>query len=70
MSCQSVIKRIRTKLYLQQDELAKELGVSKSTVCNYESGRRMPKLRTARKIKEYADSHDIAVDMDELLRAS
>lgn len=38
------IIRLRALKYMTQSELAKKIGVSKTTMCNYEKGRSAPTL--------------------------
>lgn len=38
------IIRLRALKYMTQSELAKKIGVSKTTMCNYEKGRSVPTL--------------------------
>ena len=67
MSTQNVIKKIRINLELDQTEFAKELGVSKSTICKYEKGERTPRFRIARKIKELAEGKSLNVSIEDII---
>lgn len=46
------MKAARVNADLSQDEAAKKLGISKSTLQNYEAGTTIPDILTARKIGE------------------
>ena len=46
MEFQDKVKYVRMKLYLSQEALAKELGVSFATICRWEKGNRTPQLMT------------------------
>ena len=49
----SALKSLREKHGLTQDELAKELNLSKSTISMYESGDRIPRLPTMELLADY-----------------
>jgi DNA-binding XRE family transcriptional regulator len=66
----TVIKKIRNALYLQQSEMAEVLQISKASICKYEQGKTIPRLKVARKIKALADKNNIKVSMDDLIRIS
>ena len=57
-----VIEDARLQLDMQQIELARIMGVSKSTVCRWEKGERKPRYRKLRKL-----SVILQVPLDELL---
>ena len=56
------LKQLRTKKQLSQEELAKELGVSKSAIGMYERGKRTPPYESLEEIADYFN-----VDMDFLM---
>ena len=56
----SALKSLREKRGLTQDELAKELNLSKSTISMYESGDRIPRLPT---IELLADYFNVNIDV-------
>lgn len=58
----TVIKSLRTSHGLTQDELSKQLGISRSTIGMYESGAREPDFETLELIADYFN-----VDTDYLL---
>ena len=68
MSASIKIKEIRQKLCLEQSEFAKMLSVNKSSVCNYECGRRNPRMPTIRKIMDIAKRNKIKVDVEDFLQ--
>ena len=59
-----VIRQLRDKLGLSQENLAKELGVSFSTVNRWETGKSEPRGRAEEKILELIEKADI--DINEL----
>lgn len=67
MSAANVIKRLRQALCLEQQEFAEKIGVTKSSVCNYEKGIRVPRLPTIRKILELAKKHKIKIGVEDFL---
>jgi transcriptional regulator with XRE-family HTH domain len=56
-----VLKQLRLKADLSQEELAKQLGCSKSAISMYENGTREPNLETLEAIADYFN-----VDMNTL----
>lgn len=55
----NAFEALRRELHLTQDNFGKKLGLSKSLVNQYESGRSSPTVRTWLKMKESADLHGI-----------
>ena len=53
------LKTTRQKLLLTQEELAKELNVSLSTVNRWETGKARPKLSTMKTIKLFCKIHNL-----------
>ena len=47
------LKELRTGAGLTQAQLAKQLGVTQSTIGNWESGCRVPRTETARKVAAF-----------------
>lgn len=47
-----LVKRIRTRLHLTQEQLAREIGVSFSTVNQWENDRRCPQPYLRRRLQE------------------
>lgn len=47
------LKELRTEKELSQGELAKELGISRASIINYENGERIPDVEFAQKIADY-----------------
>lgn len=58
----TTFKKLRMKQNKTQTELARELGIARSTVSMYEQGEREPDLNTLEKIADY-----FQVDMNEIL---
>lgn len=61
------IKFIRNKQLLTQEEFAKQLGVSFTTVNRWESGKVKPSFRTLKLIDNYCKIHHIDIDITETL---
>ena len=53
------VKKIRTKLFMTQEELSKELGVHISTIKSWELNISVPGLRNQRKIVELCKKNNI-----------
>ena len=49
------IEEIRKERGIRQDELAKNMGVSRQTICSLENGRYNPSIILAYKIAKYFD---------------
>ena len=49
------IEEIRTKRGIRQEDLAKELGVSRQTISSLENGRYNPSIMLAYKLARYFD---------------
>ena len=65
MSFAEDIKKIRRKAFLTQDEFAKQLGVSYTTVNRWETGKAKPTLKTMKLIDDYCKEHGIDFDISE-----
>ena len=50
-----ILAALRVGLALTQAELAQRLGVSQSTVCLWEAGRRRPRRRSAARILRFME---------------
>lgn len=59
------IKKIRRKAFLTQEEFAKKLGVSYTTVNRWETGKAKPNLKTMKLIDAYCKEHNINFDVSE-----
>ena len=44
-----------SRAFISQDELAKRVGVTKTTICNWEMGRRFPDLKYRKLLMEALD---------------
>jgi transcriptional regulator with XRE-family HTH domain len=67
MSCSETVKRIRMALNLNQKNFADKLNLSKTSIYNYEEGRRKPKRSVVFKIRDLAKLNGIDVTLDELM---
>lgn len=61
MNYSKLLKNIRDKKLLTQEELAKELGVSFATVNRIEGNLHMPSFATRRKIHKYCELNGITL---------
>lgn len=59
------IKKIRRKAFLTQEEFAKKLGVSYTTVNRWETGKARPNLKTMKLIDSYCKENNIDFDVSE-----
>lgn len=62
------IKNLRMSLMMDKIELARELGVSITTICSYENGKRRPKLSMVRKMRDLAKKNNIEISLEEFLK--
>ncbi|MCD7737599.1 MAG: helix-turn-helix domain-containing protein [Lachnospiraceae bacterium] len=53
------IKKIRKKALLSQEDFAKELGVSYSTVNRWETGKTLPNYKTMKRIDTFCKNNGI-----------
>ena len=60
-----LVRRLRSKLGLTQEELAHELGITVGTVNRWENGRFRPSKLARSTIVEFAKKHGISLDSDE-----
>ncbi len=59
------IKKIRRKAFLTQEDFAKQIGVSYTTVNRWETGKSKPNLKTMKLIDDYCKNNAIAFDVSE-----
>lgn len=67
MRKRNAIKSFRLKLLWDQVKLAKELGVTRSAVSNWEQGIRYPGLSALVKIKDIALQNNISFNQDDFI---
>lgn len=67
MAFSNDIQAIRKRLFLSQEDFAKEIGVAFSTVNRWEAGKSSPNYKTMRKFSEYCSKHNISFDTDKYL---
>ena len=53
------IRKIRQRLFMTQEDFAKEIGVVFSTVNRWEGGKSKPNLSAMKSIKEFCLKHDV-----------
>lgn len=56
------IKKIRLSQGLDQLEFASEIGVSRTTVCNWETGKKPPRPSAIKKMLEFCQNHNIPLE--------
>ncbi len=59
-----MVRRLRNKLGLTQEELAHELGITVGTVNRWENGRFRPSKLARSTILEFAKKHGISLDQE------
>ena len=57
------LKMIRQQSIMSQEDFAKEIGVSFSTVNRWETGKSSPNYKTIKKIKDYCDRQGIKFEI-------
>ena len=67
MSFDIEIKKVRQNAFLSQQDFAKELGVSFSTVNRWETGKTRPTYKAMKAIDEFCKKNGISFDIKELL---
>lgn len=65
MSFSNDIKLVRQKSLLSQEDFAKAIGVSFTTVNRWESGKSMPSYKTMRLINDYCKANNIDFDISQ-----
>lgn len=65
MSFADNIKKIRRKAFLTQEEFAKQIGVSYTTVNRWETGKSKPNLKAMKLIDDYCKKNIIDFDVSE-----
>lgn len=61
------IKKVRQNAFLSQQDFAKVLGVSFSTVNRWETGKTRPTYKAMKAIDDFCKKNDIPFDIKELL---
>lgn len=59
MSYSEIIKKLRGKMLLSQQEMAKTLGVSFATVNRWENGRHEPTFKEKRKLRDLCKKYHV-----------
>lgn len=63
MSFSEAIKAVRQKALLSQEDFAKALGVSHSTVNRWETGKTLPNFKTMKRIDLFCKENTIDFDV-------
>lgn len=63
MEWAKVIKEIRTTCLLSQEDFAKELGVSFTTVNRWETGKSKPSYKALKLIDDYCKKNAVDIDI-------
>lgn len=58
----NTIKKMRQKIFLSQEEFAKELNVSVSTINRWETGKVKPNLTAMKKLKRFCEKNNLKFD--------
>jgi DNA-binding XRE family transcriptional regulator len=61
------IRKLRLTLSLQQNEMAKKIGVSPSAICAWEQDRRLPRLPHVRAMLELAKYNKITLTLEDFV---
>ncbi|MBE6805460.1 MAG: helix-turn-helix transcriptional regulator [Ruminococcaceae bacterium] len=67
MEFSKTVKEIRTSSLLSQEDFAKELDVSFSTVNRWETGKTKPSYNALKKIKIFCESRNILFDAEKFI---
>ncbi|WP_418618650.1 helix-turn-helix domain-containing protein [[Ruminococcus] torques] len=63
MNFSEAIKGVRQKALLSQEDFAKQLGVSHSTVNRWEKGKTLPNFKTMKRIDVFCKKNTIDFDV-------
>lgn len=63
MTMKEVIDKICKSMFLEQQELAKLLGISATSISLYRNGTRVPRLPVVRKILDFAKKNKVEVTL-------
>ena len=63
MHFSEAIKTVRQKALLSQEDFAKQLGVSHSTVNRWETGKTLPNFKTMKRIDVFCKENSIDYDV-------
>lgn len=66
MSFAEDIRKIRIKALMTQEDFAKEIGVSFTTINRWETGKAKPNIKAMRLINEYCKKNNIDFDITEI----
>ncbi len=62
MNYSELIRNLREKMLLTQEELAKNLGVNSITVCRWETGKCEPNIKAKKAIRDFCKNHGFPFD--------
>ncbi len=62
MQLSETLRTIRQKAFLSQEEFAKELSVSASTINRWETGKVKPNLTALKKLSSFCEEHNLPYD--------
>lgn len=63
MNFSEAIKTVRQKALLSQEDFAKQLGISHSTVNRWETGKTLPNFKTMKRIDVFCKENSIDFDV-------
>ena len=62
MTLSTLIKKIRQKSFMTQEEFASELNVAFSTVNRWENGKTIPNMTAMKQLKVFCEKNNISFD--------
>jgi putative transcriptional regulator len=67
MSCAENIRKLRRLMCMEQAEFGEHLGLTKSAISHWECGRKHPRIKAIRKIRDLASSKGIEINVEDFL---
>lgn len=62
MTYKEAVKELRLKMLMTQEEFAKLLDVSFTTINRWETGKYIPTIKVRRKLQPYFEKYNITID--------
>ncbi len=59
MTYSQIIKSVREKMLLTQDEMAAALGVNPITICRWETGKSEPNMKAKKAIRDFCQKNNL-----------
>ncbi len=67
MSVSDAVKKIRYILCMDQQEFAEYMKISKSSICHYEQGNRVPRMPVIRRFISEAKKHNLTLELKDFV---